>query len=216
VAVPEQHVQQPDAAGRPVPHTGRDRVPDRRVRRTRRLLQEALVGLLVQRADERITVQDVLDRADVGRSTFYAHFRDKQALFESCFDDLREDLRRELDALAAGGHEVQPDSPVRVVFEHADRHRALYRAMCGRRGETVATRYLHRTLVDSLYVHLDEVGTRYPAAIIAEYHGSALAGVLVRWIREDFPVDPATMARICRDLTAAGVTASLSDPSRHG
>src|ERR1700754_1124415 len=70
---------------------------DRRVRRTRRLLREALIALVAERGYERVTVQDVLDRADVGRSTFYAHFRDKEALFASCFDDLRADLRRHLD-----------------------------------------------------------------------------------------------------------------------
>src|SRR5690242_15633867 len=69
---------------------------DRRVRRTRRALQNALVGLIAERGYPRTTVQDVLDRADVGRSTFYAHFRDKDALFASCFDDLRTDLEQAL------------------------------------------------------------------------------------------------------------------------
>src|SRR5258707_301232 len=62
---------------------------DRRVRRTRRALREALVALIVERGYEKVTVQDVLDRADIGRSTFYAHYRDKDDLFGSCFDDLR-------------------------------------------------------------------------------------------------------------------------------
>ena len=185
--------------------------PDRRVRRTRRLLQEAMVALVVERPYERITVQDVLDRADVGRSTFYAHFRDKDALFESCFDDLRDGLEQELDAMAAGGPPHNPTSPVGVIFEHAYRHRAVYRAMCGRHGDTVATRYLHRMLVERLHAHLAQVGTRLPVDIVAEYHGSALAGVLIRWVRDDFPSTPETMARICLELTAPGVTASLAD-----
>lgn len=53
---------------------------DRRVRRTRRALHQALIGLMLERGYARITVQDILDRADVGRSTFYAHFRNKDDL----------------------------------------------------------------------------------------------------------------------------------------
>src|SRR4051812_15011818 len=75
---------------------------DRRVRRTRRNLTDALIGLILERGYEAITVQDILDRADIGRSTFYAHFRDKDALLLSCFDDLREDLCRDLDTMTSG------------------------------------------------------------------------------------------------------------------
>src|SRR5689334_24059575 len=62
---------------------------DRRVRRTRRLLREALLALVAEKGYDRVTVQDVLDRADVGRATFYAHFRDKDDLLVSGFDELR-------------------------------------------------------------------------------------------------------------------------------
>jgi AcrR family transcriptional regulator len=51
--------------------------PDRRILRTRRSLLDALVGLILEKGYEAVTVQDVIDRADVGRSTFYAHFHDK-------------------------------------------------------------------------------------------------------------------------------------------
>ncbi|MBO0803611.1 MAG: TetR/AcrR family transcriptional regulator [Nocardiopsaceae bacterium] len=53
---------------------------DRRVRRTRALLHQALIELILEKGYGRITVQDILDRADVGRSTFYSHYRDKDAL----------------------------------------------------------------------------------------------------------------------------------------
>jgi len=55
---------------------------DRRANRTKRSLSEALVGLIHEKRFDDITVQDVIDRADVGRSTFYSHFRDKEDLFQ--------------------------------------------------------------------------------------------------------------------------------------
>jgi AcrR family transcriptional regulator len=184
--------------------------PDRRVRRTRRTLQEALVVLIIDRDYERITVQDVLDRADVGRSTFYAHFRDKDALFMSCFDDLRDDLRRELDAMDPSTPPADPTRPVGVIFEHAHRNRQVYRAVFGRQGGNIVTRHLHQLMFDLLRSHLEAAGTRLPVDIVAEYHASALLGVLVWWVRHDFPYGPAEMSRMCQELTAPGVMAGLA------
>lgn len=61
----------------------RKRNPDRRIQRTRSLLHEALVGLLHENAYDEIAVQDILNLANVGRSTFYMHFRDKDDLLVS-------------------------------------------------------------------------------------------------------------------------------------
>src|SRR5258708_14623601 len=57
------------------------RKPDLRIRRTRSLLSNALVALMQEKSIDKITVQEVLDRATVGRSTFYLHYRDKDDLF---------------------------------------------------------------------------------------------------------------------------------------
>ena len=62
--------------------------PDRRVARSRRALKEALTDLILEQGYESVTVQDVIDRADVGRSTFYAHFVDKDDLLMAILADL--------------------------------------------------------------------------------------------------------------------------------
>ncbi len=62
--------------------------PDRRVGKTRRALKEALTDLILEKGYESVTVQDIIDRADVGRSTFYAHFIDKDDLLMAIFADL--------------------------------------------------------------------------------------------------------------------------------
>jgi AcrR family transcriptional regulator len=183
--------------------------PDRRVRRTRKALREALIALIVERGSDRVTVQDVLDRADVGRSTFYSHYRDKDALFAACFDDLRIDLERELDALTPGDPPGDPVRPVGVMFEHAHRHQRVYQAVCGRSGDTAGTRHLRRVILDALHGHLSAAGTRLPVEIVAEYHANALVGLLVWWVRRGFPYGPAEMARMCQEMTAPGVMAAL-------
>ncbi|WP_412537769.1 helix-turn-helix domain-containing protein [Longispora sp. K20-0274] len=75
---------------------------DRRVRRTRLALRHALVELMVDKGYDAVTVQDIIDRADVGRSTFYAHFTDKEHLFRSGIQDLQAELRKACAGAPAG------------------------------------------------------------------------------------------------------------------
>ena len=64
------------------------KAPDRRIQRTRKVLHEALVQLIFEKGNDKVTVQAVLDRANVGRSTFYAHYQDLEDLFLSGFENL--------------------------------------------------------------------------------------------------------------------------------
>jgi AcrR family transcriptional regulator len=66
---------------------------DRRVQRTQDLLREALLSLIREKGFDALSVQDIIDRANVGRATFYAHFDNKQDLLLSGFDGLRESLK---------------------------------------------------------------------------------------------------------------------------
>ena len=173
---------------------------DRRVRRTRQALRQALIELIVERGYDKTTVRDVLDRADVGRSTFYAHFRDKESLFASCFEDLRADLQRELSALGKDGRPGDPARPLGVIFGHVHRHARIYQA--------VGTAHLHRIIFEEMRDHLcthDEL--RMPVDVAAEYHASALAGLLGWWVRGGFPYGPEEMATMVRNLTAHPGTA---------
>ena len=68
--------------------------PDRRVVRTRRRLKEALLGLIREQPYDAVTVQDIIDRADVGRSTFYSHFRSKEELLFDGFGQAFEAFKR--------------------------------------------------------------------------------------------------------------------------
>src|SRR6266700_5879957 len=77
---------------------------DRRVARTRALLQQAHISLILKKGYEAITVEDICDAANVGRSTFYAHYTSKDDLRRSGLEHLRKLLvDRQKDALAAPG-----------------------------------------------------------------------------------------------------------------
>ena len=104
--------------------------PDRRVRRTQKSLHQALIALLLEKNYDTITVQEVLDRADVGRSTFYAHFQSKDELLMSGMDGLRstlDDAIREARKSAKRHENLLGFS--RAMFAHVNEFRPVYYAL---------------------------------------------------------------------------------------
>ncbi len=177
-------------------------VPDRRVRRTRKLLHDAFISLVIEKGYEKTTIQDILDRADVGRSTFYVHYRDKEALLTANFDAMHEQLEHELDQIAATDP-VDVALPAALLFEHAYRNQRMYRAMCGRQGGALVQRHLRRLIGDVLRKRMrpqfQQVG-EVPADVAAEFYTSAALGLLVWWIDKDFCGDDVWMTGLYRKL----------------
>lgn len=99
---------------------------DRRVRQTRDRLGDALVALLVEKPFDDITVQEVLDRAKVSRSTFYSHFRDKNDLFLSDADEFLEGMAT---ALSRFGDKSERIAPVQELFAHVADVRPFFNAL---------------------------------------------------------------------------------------
>jgi len=99
---------------------------DRRVRRTRDVLGDALVELIQEKPFDAITVQEVLDRAGVCRSTFYMHFRDKNDLFVSDVDEFLQGMSMYLVHRREASERV---APVRELFAHVGEMRRLHAAL---------------------------------------------------------------------------------------
>src|SRR5260370_28531913 len=106
-------------------------VIDRRIPRTRAMLQHALTSLILKKGYEAITIQDICDEANVGRSTFYAHYTSKDDLKRRGFGHLRKELvDRQREARAAPGGSKDRSIGVSVtLFEHSRDHIAPYRRL---------------------------------------------------------------------------------------
>lgn len=191
---------------------------DRRVRRTRRSLHEALRSLILQKGYDRVTVQDVIDRADVSRATFYAHFRDKDDLLKSGFEEMRTALRHQLAASGQAGHEQGAGLGfARVLFEHAQSHRQEYRAHMGRRGGDALIGLVRKELTLMVRAYLDEAAAGrgakpvIPLEITAQYVTSALLSLLSWWLDRDLPYPAGQMAQMFDRLTTPAVAAALRE-----
>src|SRR5712692_10072592 len=105
---------------------------DRRVQRTRQLLQDALIAMVIEKGYDAVTIQDIIDRANVGRATFYAHFADKETLLHSRLEDLRSFIgERQRQQPGSLGFSL-------VMLEHAHSHFRLWESIAGRGGGAVA------------------------------------------------------------------------------
>jgi AcrR family transcriptional regulator len=171
---------------------------DRRVRRTRQLLVDALLVLIVERGYEALSVQDILDKADVGRSTFYAHFRDKDDLLHASFARMRGVLEGHTGEPGAAG---LPELSL-ALFRHTAEFRALYRAMVGRPSGAMLMRAMERLLREHVRLHLEQLGERLPVPpeVATQYYVSALIGLLTWWLDEERPFTPAEMDTMFRRL----------------
>jgi len=122
---------------------------DRRVQKTQRLLRDALVSLIHEKSYHSIAIKEILDRANVGRSAFYAHFHDKDALLASGIQRmLHESSARRLPRGAERFRTVVWFSF--PVFEYVNPFRHTAGPLMAREGRTIVHEHLRQVLIDTI------------------------------------------------------------------
>lgn len=209
-------------------------VPDRRVQRTRKLLQDALIELVSEKGYESVKIWEILDKANVGRSTFYTHFQDKDQLLHSILDrldDLFEQHKKQiLDAAKNVGNTENTDlsigsSPTINLFQFVGENHRFFKAVLGNRGYGIFAKpvydyvfaHVHGIFTEPVHadalVHLHEPfkmlrsRDRYgslESEIAAHYFVSAFMGILVWWVEKDMPCSAEEIDRIFRELAMPG------------
>ena len=183
---------------------------DRRVLRTRRSLHEALMELVLEKRYDKITVQDIIDRADVGRSTFYAHFLDKDDLLVQGMAIFSDHLEAHLET--SGHHESEPGHVLHSLtfFRHAYMHHDLYRAMQEGGGADVIMEAARRHLSADIENHLaalfpEGTDVKIPTPVITNFLAGAMLSVLLWWLNEDRPYSPEEIDIMFQRLAMRGV-----------
>jgi len=178
---------------------------DPRTARTRDKLGDALIALMQQKPFDDITVQEVLDRAGIGRSTFYAHYRDKNDLFMSDVEDFFGMIAALLDRRQAAPDRV---APVRELFAHVRDARDV-RAAFASSGKMQDVLELGRgILAKSIEERLVAAGVAMePPLLKAQAHALAgsLFALLEWWIDRGSPVPPEEMDAMFHRLVWTGI-----------
>src|SRR5512146_879043 len=133
---------------------------DRRSQRTRHLLSAALVELIREKDYGTITVSDIIERANVGRSTFYAHYRDKDDLFVGELDRVIELLSERIP-----GQNEMPFFPSLGLFEHVGEEYELYKALIWTPGIDLLIKHMQKSLSQRIQQGLEKSGREYQVPI---------------------------------------------------
>jgi AcrR family transcriptional regulator len=181
---------------------------DIRVRRTRRMLHQALLELTAERGYEAITVQDVLARAEIARSTFYAHFRDKDDLLLAGFKEMSGYLPDSLFNLPQPATDACPPFGV-VLFRHVGERRQLARALISSSSGRIVSDHLRNLIVVAARKWLSGLPEPAPGAVptelVVQHVASALFGLLVWWVDHDFPHTEEAMGEAAQALVMRGL-----------
>jgi AcrR family transcriptional regulator len=186
---------------------------DRRVQRTRELLQNALMELIGEREYDAITIQDIVDRANVGRTTFYLHYNNKDDLFLSCHEAIVSDFsllhtlsREEL---------LSPETPPGMVsaYQHLLEARAhLYPIFQGRDSPLILRRIRDgkaQEIEASLSAAFAGADSSIPLDLLANYLAGAQIA-LVQWCLEKRqPYSPEQLAQTFHRLQRAAIRDAL-------
>ncbi|WP_105440445.1 TetR/AcrR family transcriptional regulator [Neorhizobium sp. T25_13] len=188
---------------------------DRRVTRTRGLLQQALVKLTTEKGYTAVTVEDICRQANVGRSTFYTHYPDKDCLRKAAIDEHLKPLQTR-DANRGLPPSTQGFSFSRSVFEHALATRAMHRALIGgTKRETPEeihdwiSKQIRRELA-GLSGHHE---SRAELEIATRFVVGALLEVMHWWLDRDTDITPAEIDRMFQQMVLNGVKTALDAPA---
>jgi len=191
---------------------------DRRIQRTHQLLRDALMALIEERGYDPITIQDITDKANVSRTTFYLHFKDKDDLLVTTMEELYDEMVEKMhvptpDEIMHKGIGVLLDPS---DFQHVAEHAKFYRMMIGKHGSANfvmrVEAYLARVSLEKILKPLAERGLtpHLPLEVIAHGVAGLEIGLMRWWLDEDnLTRTPDEMALMMCQLSMFGTSWAL-------
>jgi len=183
---------------------------DRRSQRTRQSLIHALLELLAARHYDQITIQDIVDQANVGRATFYTHYQNKDDLLKSGFERMLDILVQQI----VSNEKDQCLFNTSMLFHHAQGHYELYRTLIWGSGFDLLTQEGHAALSEKIedrfaLLFSERQTTSIPLPILACSVAGALLIMLKWWLENKMPYSPERMDEIFQQLVMPGVRTVL-------
>jgi len=180
--------------------------PDRRVEKTHKLLKDALITLILEKGFEAVTIQEILDRANVGRSTFYIHFQNKHELLHSCFEEFF-DLFNKHNPDSSNSERSSIDlnecDLILNLLRLVEQNKLLFKALLRKDGMTI----LH-PIYNYIFTYIDKAikklilnkkQTPLQLEMGAHYITGALIGTLTWWVSKDMDCNVEEMYKYLKE-----------------
>jgi AcrR family transcriptional regulator len=182
-----------------------------RVRRTQKLLREALIELIEERSFDALTIGELTERAMVSRAAFYRNYQDKYDLVEQIFEEAMSAL---LNAVGEMGPEQHPPEVWVTFFEHIAKYERLYRTLLGSKGSSWFVRKMRASLADLVKAHgyghqlarpatADRPVLAFSDELVPDLVSTMLVEAITWWLEQGRPSTPREIATRCTLLVSA-------------
>jgi len=164
------------------------------------MLQESLLAMILEEGYDEISIQDITDKANLGRATFYLHYKDKDDLLLDVMDQLIADFMGQIPQLTEAHWHMEDTKLMTKLFDFAAQHYDLYRILTISSGGITAGRQLHSTIAESIkgYIQseVDSLKTEpaVPVDFIANQFTGSLLATIYWWLDRELPYSAEEMA----------------------
>ena len=187
---------------------------DPRVRRTHRILQQALVSLILEKDYASISIKEITDRADVAYITFFRHYNGIDELLMEILDQGLVELLRHIEILADKTEDPAHEVEGRIIFEYIDQKSDLFRILLKSQGVT----RIRKSVIKNISMmfqkscsFLQRPNSHLPASIASNHMATSLLALIEWWLENKMSPTPSQMGKIYKaliiDATKSAVTA---------
>ena len=167
---------------------------DRRQQKTRKAIFQAFRGLLEQKRYDRITVQEIIDRADVGRSTFYAHFETKDALLEAMCSEIFFHVF-EYDPCPWSGKDYDLEGKLTHTLWHINDSRHDLSGILASDSGELFMNYFKKHIRELFEMHITRFNTDVPTDFLLNHLSSTVSEAVKWWVKTDFQATPEQLGK---------------------
>lgn len=192
---------------------------DPRVRRTRRLLRDALVSLILQKDFASISIRDVTERAEVAYITFFRHFESLDQLLMEVLDEGLAQLLTHIETLAKQSETSALETEGRLIFEYIEQNADLFRILFKSQSVTRIRKKVVRNIAATFQkscLPLARSGNLVATAIMSNHIATSLLSLIEWWLDNKMTPPPAQMGKVYKSLiidSTVGAVRSLSSIS---
>jgi Bacterial regulatory proteins, tetR family/Transcriptional regulator C-terminal region len=170
---------------------------DRRIQKTKKALTEALIHLILEKGYEKVTIQDIIDKANVGRSTFYIHHESKEQLLLDGHNNLNVEMFFE----GSKDHEIS----FLNLFNHISQNLQLAKAMLGKKSGNMMTEFFKNNIALKIKKKFEfqfgrSKNEQKLLTYLSDATGAAVVSLLVSWIEDEMSFTTEDISSKCQGL----------------
>jgi AcrR family transcriptional regulator len=190
---------------------------DRRIVRTKKLLRDAMHELILEQGYDEFNIQDVTNKANLGRATFYLHYREKDDLLTDLMNQRFQDFIGTTSQIVSSKDGALEEKAIEKLFNLAEENYDFYRIMEIGKGGAIASNQMQLIIRDKVRERLDQLKQftfkefSYPHDFLETYLSGALLALIYWWLKEEMPHSASEMAKMYRRINAQITEAYLQD-----